>query len=57
MFSLGCSGYNPTTMAYFNRTDWQYIHTNGAQGTVPPANATNGEQVSVYVLATVMHLQ
>ena len=36
------SGYNPTVTTYFGRNDWTYVHTNGAQGTVPPQFSTQG---------------
>lgn len=39
------SGYNPTVTTYFNRTDWTYIHTNGANGTVPSQFSTVGPSV------------
>lgn len=36
------NGYNPAVTAYFNRTDWEYVHTNGANGTLPAAYETDG---------------
>ena len=39
------SGFNAKVSAYFNRSDWDYLHSNGQNGTVPPTNATNGPSV------------
>ena len=36
------SGYNPSATSYFDRSDWVYLHTNGAQGTLPPLAPTQG---------------
>jgi hypothetical protein len=35
-------GYSDAAAAYFNRSDWTYIASNGARGSVPPSNATSG---------------
>ena len=40
--SICGNGYGPDAMTYFNRTDWLYLHTNGAQGTLPPLAPTQG---------------
>ncbi len=36
------NGYDPAVTAYFGRGDWTYVHTNGAQGTLPPSYAQSG---------------
>lgn len=36
------TGYNTAVMQYFNRPDWTYVHTNGAEGIIPAAFASDG---------------
>jgi len=36
------SGYSATAVAYFNRSDWEYVHSNGATGSPPPTLSSQG---------------
>ena len=33
-------GYSDETTAYFNRSDWTYVYSNGKSGTPPPSSAS-----------------
>ena len=35
-------GYDAAVTAFFGRADWEFLHSNGVNGTVPPGNATGG---------------
>ena len=35
-------GYSDAAAAYFNRSDWTYLASNGARGAIPPSNASSG---------------
>ena len=36
------SGYSAPVTAYFNRSDWTYVHSNGQQGSAPAGAASQG---------------
>jgi hypothetical protein len=47
--SAGCGrGFQPAAAAYYNRSDWVYVHTNGAEGTPPAGLAAGRGPSTVY---------